>query len=87
MKDLAHTVAKLQAVEEIRQLKARYARRLRHGLQPRRHGAASSPRTPSGTAARFGRYEGVDAICGFFAGVSSQITLGAPLHDRAGRSR
>ena len=82
MDDLARTVAKLQAAEDIRHLKARYARVCDTGYTP-------SEMVPLFTkdavwdGGRFGRYEGIDAISAFFDGVSARHHLGAPLHDRA----
>ncbi len=73
MDDLARTVAKLQAAEDIRHLKARYARVCDTGYTP-------SEMIPLFTkdavwdGGRFGRHEGIDAITAFFDGVSKQIT-------------
>ena len=73
MDDLARTVAKLQAAEDIRHLKARYARVCDTGYTP-------SEMIPLFTkdavwdGGRFGRHEGIDAITAFFDGVSEQIT-------------
>ena len=72
MDDLAHTVAKLQAAEDIRHLKARYARVCDTGYKP----AGMLPLFTQDAVwdgGRFGRYEGIDAICGFFDGVSADI--------------
>ena len=72
MDDLAHAVAKLQAAEDIRTLKARYARVCDTGYEP----AGMAPLFTSDAVwdgGRGGRYEGNDAICGFFDGVSADI--------------
>ena len=82
MDDLARTVAKLQAAEDIRHLKARYARVCDTGYTPERDGPACSRRTPSGTAA---------ASAATRASTRSRLLrrrlqadhLGAALHDRA----
>ena len=72
MNELELTVAKLQAAEEIRHLKARYAGVCDTGYKP-------EGMKPLFTAdavwdgGSFGHYEGIDAICGFFAGVSADI--------------
>lgn len=72
MNDLERTVAKLQAAEEIRHLKARYAAVCDTGYSPERM-------VPLFTAdavwdgGRFGRHEGIDAIYAFFAGVGNDI--------------
>ena len=72
MDELAHTVAKLQAAEDIRHLKARYARVCDTGY-------TASEMAPLFTkdaiwdGGRFGRYEGFDAIYAFFDGVSADI--------------
>ena len=73
MEELAQTVARLQAAEDIRHLKARYARVCDTGY-------TASEMVPLFTkdavwdGGRFGRYEGIDAICAFFDGVSADIT-------------
>ncbi len=72
MNGLERSVARLQAAEEIRKLKAHYA------------GVCDTGYLPEGMrplftddavwdGGRFGRYEGVDAICDFFGAVSADI--------------
>lgn len=72
--DLAIRVAKLEAAEEIRHLKARYAAICDNGYLP-------EPMRPLFTADavwdggdKFGRHEGFDAIYAFFDGVSASLT-------------
>lgn len=67
-------VDKLQAAEEIRHLKARYADVCDTGYEPERMAPLFTQHAVWDGGERFGRYEGNDAICGFFADVSSQIT-------------
>jgi hypothetical protein len=86
--DLAQRLAKLEAAEEIRRLKARYADICDTGYDPTRMRPLFTQDAVWDGGERFGRYEGVDAVCGFFAGVSSQITwalhyMVAPLIDVA----
>lgn len=74
MSDLELRVGKLEAAEEIRSLKARYAKACDDGYQP----AAMAPLFTedavwTDVTGRFGTHDGRDAICDFFAGVSSQI--------------
>jgi hypothetical protein len=73
MDDLAHRVARLEAAEAIRQLKARYADVCDTGYDPDRMEPLFTPDAVWDGGERFGRYEGIEAIRGFFAGVSSQI--------------
>ncbi len=72
MNDLARTVAKLQAAEEIRHLKARYARVCDTGYTPTEM-VPLFTKDALWDGGRFGRYEGIDAIYGFFDGVSDDI--------------
>ena len=72
--ELETQVAKLQAAEDIRALKTRYAAVCDNGYLP-------EPMVPLFTkdavwdgGERFGRHEGIDAIYRFFDGVSGQIT-------------
>jgi hypothetical protein len=65
-------LAKLQAAEDIRHLKARYADVCDTGYDPERMRPFFTD-DAVWDGGRFGRYEGMDAICGFFAGVSAQI--------------
>ena len=67
-------VARLEAVEEIRVLKARYADVCDTGYDPDRMLPFFTQDAVWDGGERFGRYEGIDAIYGFFRGVSSQIT-------------
>lgn len=71
--DLRSQIAKLQAAEEIRHLKARYAAVCDTGYTPERMVALFTKDAVWDGGERFGRYEGIDAIYAFFAGVSSQI--------------
>jgi hypothetical protein len=66
-------IARLQAAEEIRELKARYADVCDTGYDPERMEPFFTRDAVWDGGGRFGRYEGIDAIKGFFAGVSSQI--------------
>ena len=74
MDDLEHRLARLEAIEAIRQLKARYADVCDTGYDPDRMEPLFTRDAVWDGGERFGRYEGIDAIRGFFAGVSSQIT-------------
>ncbi len=67
-------IARLGAIEEIRVLKARYADVCDTGYDPERMRPLFTADAFWDGGERFGRHEGVDAICGFFADVSSQIT-------------
>ena len=67
-------VARLEAVEEIRVLKARYADVCDTGYDPDRMLPFFTQDAVWDGGERFGRYEGIDAIYGFFRDVSSQIT-------------
>ena len=67
-------IGRLEAIEEIRALKARYAEVCDTGYDPDRMRPLFAADAFWDGGERFGRYEGVDAICGFFADVSSQIT-------------
>lgn len=72
--DLDRRVARLEAVEAVRVLKARYADVCDTGYDPVRMRPLFTDDAVWDGGSRFGRYEGVDAICDFFAAVSSQIT-------------
>lgn len=67
-------VARLEAVEEIRVLKARYADVCDTGYNPDRMLPFFTQDAVWDGGERFGRYDGIDAIYGFFRDVSSQIT-------------
>jgi hypothetical protein len=71
---LGTRIARLEALEEIRALKARYAEVCDTGYDPERMRPLFTADAFWDGGERFGRYEGVDAICGFFADVSTQIT-------------
>ena len=73
-KSLEARIGRLEAVEEIRVLKARYADVCDTGYDPERMAPFFTDDAVWDGGERFGRYEGLDAIRGFFAGVSSQIT-------------
>jgi hypothetical protein len=68
------TLAKLVAIEQIRQLKARYADVCDTGYDPERMRPFFTNDAVWDGGERFGRHEGIEAVCAFFAGVSSQIT-------------
>ena len=82
---------KLQAAEDIRHLKARYARVCDTGYKPEGM-APLFTKDAVWDGGRFGRYEGIDAICGFFDGVSADIVWAlhymiAPVIEVARRPR
>ena len=72
--ELQLQIDRLQAAEDIRHLKARYADVCDTGYEPARMAPLFTQDAVWDGGERFGRYEGNDAICGFFAAVSSQIT-------------
>jgi hypothetical protein len=72
MIDLERTVAKLQAAEDIRSLKARYADACDTGYLPERMRPLFTD-DAVWDGGRFGRYEGIEAVCGFFGSVSADI--------------
>jgi SnoaL-like domain len=67
-------IVRLEAVEAIRVLKARYADVCDTGYDPVRMRPFFTEDAVWDGGPRFGRYEGVDAVCEFFAGISSTIT-------------
>ena len=67
-------LARLEAIEAIRELKAQYADVCDTGYDPVRMRPFFTEDAVWDGGPRFGRYEGVDAVCEFFAGISSQIT-------------
>ena len=72
MNELELTIGKLQAAEEIRHLKARYAKVCDTGYSP----AEMAPLFTEDAVwdgGQFGRHEGRDAICAFFGAVSADI--------------
>jgi hypothetical protein len=72
--DLETRLARLEAIEAIRELKAQYADVCDTGYDPDRMRPFFTEDAVWDGGPRFGRYEGADAVCGFFAGISSQIT-------------
>jgi len=66
-------LAKLEAAEQIRHLKARYAAVCDTGYSPDRMVPLFTEDAVWDGGERFGRHEGMDAIYRFFDGVSSQI--------------
>jgi hypothetical protein len=71
--DVAARVARLEAIEAIRTLKARYADVCDTGYDPDRMAPFFTDDAVWDGGERFGRYEGLEAIRGFFRDVSSQI--------------
>jgi SnoaL-like domain len=71
--ELEGQIARLQAVEDIRRLKAAYARICDTGYEPDRMVPLFTGDAVWDGGDRFGRYEGVDEIYGFFDGVRRQI--------------
>ena len=74
MTTLESRLARLEAIEEIRCLKARYADACDSGYDPDRMLAIFTADAVWDGSPRFGRHDGIDAICAFFRGASSQIT-------------
>ena|SRR5436190_10083191 len=72
--DLARRVGRLEEIEAVRVLKARYADVCDTGYDPARIRPLFTEDAVWDGGPRFGRHEGIDAICRFFADVSSQIT-------------
>jgi ketosteroid isomerase-like protein len=70
----AGRLERLEAVEAIRELKARYADVCDTGYDPVRMRPFFTNDAVWDGGPRFGRYEGIDAVCEFFAGISGQIT-------------
>ena len=73
MSDIEARLAKLEAAEDIRHLKARYARICDTGYSPDAMGPLFTE-DAVWEGGRFGRHVGRRAICDFFAGVSKDIT-------------
>ena len=71
--ELERRVAKLEAAEAIRHLKARYAAVCDTGYDPDRMVPLFTRDAVWDGGERFGRHEGIDAIRAFFGSVSSQI--------------
>ena len=85
-------LARLEAIEAIRELKARYADVCDTGYDPVRMRPFFTEDAVWDGGPRFGRYEGADAVCEFFAGISSEITwalhyMVAPIIDVAADGR
>lgn len=72
--DLQLHIEKLQASEDIRHLKARYADVCDTGYEPERMVPLFTEDAVWDGGERFGVHKGIDAIGRFFADVSSQIT-------------
>jgi hypothetical protein len=72
--DLEQRFARLEAIEAIRELKARYADVCDTGYDPVRMRPFFTEDAVWDGGPRFGRYEGIDAVCAFFSGISSEIT-------------
>lgn len=72
--DFEARIGKLEAAEDIRRLKARYADVCDTGYDPERMMPLFTADAVWDGGERFGRYDGIDAIYGFFQGVSTQIT-------------
>jgi hypothetical protein len=70
---LESRLARLEAIEAIRVLKARYADVCDTGYDPVRMRPLFTDDAVWDGGPRFGRYEGIDAVCEFFAGISSTI--------------
>jgi hypothetical protein len=71
---LGRRLDRLEAIEDIRTLKARYADVCDTGYDPVRMRPFFTTDAVWDGGSRFGRHEGIEAVCAFFAGVSSQIT-------------
>lgn len=72
--DLEQRIARIEAIEEIKKLKSRYAQACDDSYNPETMRSIFTTDAVWDGGEAFGRYEGQDAICEFFAGVSSQIT-------------
>jgi hypothetical protein len=72
--ELRRRLDRLEAIEDIRTLKARYAEVCDTGYDPVRMRPFFTADAVWDGGLRFGRFEGIEAVCGFFAGVSSLIT-------------
>ena len=71
--DLEFRVAKLEATEEIRRLKIQYADVCDTGYDPEKLRPLFMRDAGWDGGDKFGRYEGVDAICDFFDGAKDLI--------------
>jgi hypothetical protein len=72
--DLAQKIAKLEAIEDIKKLKSRYAQACDDGYNPVTMRTIFTEDATWDAGPAFGRHEGIDAICEFFAEVSSSIS-------------
>jgi hypothetical protein len=73
--DLSTRVAKLEAIEEIRSLKARYAKACDDGYLPENMVPLfTEDAVWTDVTGRFGTHEGRQAVCDFFDGVSDSIS-------------
>ncbi len=73
-RETAARLDRLEATEAIKELKARYADVCDTGYDPVRMRPFFTDDAVWDGGPRFGRHEGVDAVCEFFAGVSNLIT-------------
>jgi hypothetical protein len=90
--EVARRLDRLETIEAIRELKARYADVCDTGYDPVRMRPFFTEDAVWDGGPRFGRYEGVDAVCAFFAGISNEITwalhyMVAPIIDVADDGR
>jgi hypothetical protein len=72
--DLEQRIARLEAIEAIKKLKATYAEACDDDYNPQRMFPLFCADAVWEEATTFGRHEGRDAICAFFAGVSAPIS-------------
>jgi hypothetical protein len=72
--ELERRVARLEAVDAICKLKERYADVCDSGYDPVRMRPFFTEDAVWDGGPRFGRHNGIDAVCDFFAGISSTIT-------------
>lgn len=72
--DLETRVAKLEAAEAIRHLKARYAAVCDTGYDPDKMAPLFTKDAVWDSGERFGTYTGIEEIYGFFKGVSGLVT-------------
>ncbi len=71
--DLEKRIARLEAVEEIKKLKSRYAQACDDSYNPETMRTIFTKDAVWDGGEVFGKHVGQDAVCEFFAGVSSQI--------------
>lgn len=73
--DLEQRIARLEAIEEIKQLKAQYAQVCDDGYKPEgMEPLFTEDAVWDASSGGWGRHEGREAICAFFGGVSEPIT-------------